>query len=177
MKIVECKLEAPHPALLEGALRRMGATFITCVDQRDTYFRAPDGRLLRREYAHGPAEWLFFHRRHLARPRVCSAVCYSDAAAHERFGMTPLPVWVRVEKRRRTWWKDGLRVNLDDLGPLGTFVELETRIGARGDAESCFARIREARAAFAPLLGEAIGVGYADLAALAVEIDREIALP
>lgn len=173
MKTVECKCEARDPALLEALLRRRGATFIAEIGQRDTYFRIPDARLLRRESHDGPPEWLFYTRAHGARPRVCAATCYSEGAARERFGAAPLPQWVTIEKRRRTWWRDGLRINIDNLGALGRFVEFETRIGARGDAEACHARIVGARREFEPLLGEAIAVGYAELAVHAIEVEAE----
>ncbi len=169
MKTVECKCEVRDPALLEALLRRRGATFIADLAQQDAYFRVPDARLLRRECPDGPPEWLFFSRRHVARPRVCSATCYSEIAARERFGAAPMPRWVTVQKRRRTWWRDGLRINIDDLGALGRFVEFETRIGARGDAEACENRISAARREFALLLGEVIAVGYAELAENAID--------
>lgn len=173
MKTVECKSEVRDVTLLESILRRRGATFIAELGQRDTYFRIPDARLLRREHHDGPPEWLFYTRRHVAKPRLCSATCYSEAAARERFGAAPLPGWVTIEKRRRTWWRNGLRVNIDDLGPLGRFVEFETRIGARGDAEACHARIVDARREFHPFLGEPIAVGYAELAVHAIEAEAD----
>lgn len=61
-------------------------------------------------------------------------------------------------------WR-GVRVHLDDVDGLGTFVELEAVVGPAGDEEECAAKVAELRAVLGIEDGDVQARGYAGLLA------------
>ena len=62
MRTIDFKAELRDFDLARGVLRTTGAMHIVTVSQRDTHYRLPDGRLMRREAEGEPTEWIFYHR-------------------------------------------------------------------------------------------------------------------
>ena len=95
--------------------------------QRDTYFDIPHGRLKVRE---GTIEQglIFYVRPDQAGPRP-SQVERVDPdkglSGVKTVLQAALPVDVVVEKTRTIYWVDHVKVHLDNVPKLGTFVELE----------------------------------------------------
>jgi adenylate cyclase, class 2 len=169
MQNLELKAELRDPTIARAAAMRLGAAHIAVVDQTDTCFRVPHGRLKRRETAGEPTEYIFYHRRDEASPRISQFTIYDVATARERFGLIDPPVWVIVRKRRQIFMYQNVRIHLDEVEGLGTFLELEALISAAHDVERCQQTLARIREAMQPALGELIAVSYADL--LAAEMD------
>lgn len=165
MQNVEFKAELRDPALARTIARSIGAAFVGTLSQTDTYFRVPDARLKKREVPGGPAEYIFYNRGHRTRPKLSSFTIYSEAQALERFGTTPLPVWLVVRKSRDLYMHQGVRIHLDRVEGLGDFVEFEAPVTAERNLGACHAAMDELRAAFQPAMGEPIADGYADMMA------------
>jgi homotetrameric cytidine deaminase len=148
---VELKALDPEPAhTLERALAA-GAEDRGVIVQRDTYFRVAEGRLKLREEEPGEAHLIAYRRPDAAEVRVSD---YRVVPAPEGLGTAlaeTLGVDVVVEKRRRLLLWDTVRIHLDDVAGLGTFVELE----AVAEAGSDLAR-EEAQVAH---LREVLGIG------------------
>lgn len=163
MHNVEYKAELRDIAMARAACQSVGAAVIALLDQTDTYFRVPSGRLKRRECAGEPTEWIFYDRKDEARPRLSAFTIYPDALARERFGIGPLPELVVVKKRRELHLLDNVRIHLDEVEGLGRFLEFEALVSPGFPVAACHAAVDRLRAAFGPALGEPLSVSYADL--------------
>jgi homotetrameric cytidine deaminase len=124
---VELKALDPDPVRSLAVCRDLGAEDRGVLRQRDTYFRARQGRLKLREEEPGGAVLIQYDRP-------------DDAAAREsRYRLAPVPdpdtlrasldaalgTLVVVEKERHLLLWDGVRIHLDTVAGLGSFVELE----------------------------------------------------
>jgi predicted adenylyl cyclase CyaB len=142
MKNIEVKARCPDLARVREAARALGAVPRGVLHQIDTYFRVPAGRLKLREME--TAELIFYRRSNEAGPRSSE---YEVAAVAEPERMrtalaAALGVWVTVEKRRELWIYDNVRVHLDEVAGLGSFLELEAVVDAAHPVEVCEATIR-----------------------------------
>ena len=112
---------------LERALA-LGAEDRGEIAQRDTYFAGARGRLKLREQTPGErrADPVPPRRRGRRRAPASTGSCRSARRTRCARRSTPpsAPSSV-VEKRRRLLLWDGVRIHLDDVEGLGTFVELE----------------------------------------------------
>lgn len=165
MHNVEFKVELRDPELARSIAQALGATCAAAVRQTDTYFRVPQGRLKRREADGEETEYIFYDRANRASPRLSHFRIYSETAAAERFGAQPLPVWVVVEKVREVYLLGNVRIHLDTVATLGSFLEFEAMVSRDCNVGRCHEAIAELRRAFAPVLGEPIAVSYSDMLA------------
>ncbi len=146
---VELKAHDPDPArTLERGLAA-GAQDHGVLLQRDTYFAVARGRLKLREQEPGGATLIAYERSDAASERVSG---YRLAAVAE-----PAPllaalsaangVSARVDKRRRLLiWDDTVRIHLDEVSGLGSFLELEAVASPGSDLSrerGQIARLRE----------------------------------
>lgn len=165
MRNVEFKAELRDPALARTIAEALGARHVATLDQTDTYYRLPAGRLKKREAAGEPTEWILYHRPDRTGLKISRFTIYSEEQALERYGKTPLPVWVTVKKHRELYMLDNIRIHFDTVEGLGNFLEFEALLRPRvavADAEAAVQRLREE---FTPVLGEPIACGYSDLLA------------
>lgn len=165
MRNVEFKAELRDLPLAISVCEALGARYVGLLEQTDTYFRVADARLKKRETTGEPTEWIFYERPDSSSPKISRFMIYSEAEALERFGFSPLPVWVVVRKSRELMLLGNVRIHLDIVRDLGTFIELEAMV-TKGCSESrCRESIAQIRGALGPLLGEPISSGYSDLLA------------
>ena len=108
------------------------------IDQDDTFFAVPMGRLKLRQFADGRAELIHYHRPDAEQARASDYVVVPvpDPAALR----TPLArgcgVLGRVRKRRLLLLAGQTRIHLDRVEGLGDFIELEVVLrDGQGDAE------------------------------------------
>lgn len=163
MQNIEFKAELRDPVAAEATCRVLNARFEGLLDQLDTYFKLPEGRLKRRETPGRPHEWIFYHRPDRVSPRMSHYSILSDAEASRRWGTAGLREWVRVRKRRRLWRLDNVRIHLDEVDTLGHFLEFEAVIDNKHDVQACHDAITRLRKEFALALGEPVACGYVDL--------------
>jgi len=162
---VEYKAELRDPELARAACRALGALHVGDLEQTDTYFRIPDGRLKKRETAGEPTEWIFYDRENRSLPKLSRFTIYEERAAVERFGTRPLPIWLTVVKKRELWLLGTVRIHLDEVEHLGRFAEFEALVSPKQNVAACHERIAQLRKRFGPALGEPISGGYSDLLA------------
>src|SRR5918911_5703523 len=162
---VELKARDPDPGRSVERCMALGAEDRGELRQRDTYFAAPHGRLKLREQEPGGAELIAYERADTAQARESryriAPVAEPDAlrdALDAALGTT-----VVVDKRRRLFLWQGVRIHLDRVDELGAFVELEGVAPAGSDLAreaELVARLREEL----DIRDEAIESGsYADL--------------
>jgi len=169
MRNVEYKAELRDPTMARGVCAKVGAAYIITLDQVDTYFRVPSGRLKKREAAGEPTEWIFYERPDTAGARTSGFTIYTEEAAMERYGQAPLPVSAVVKKRRELYMLDGVRIHLDRVEGLGWFFELEALVTPRQKEREARDAVTRLIEKFRPALGEPVSAGYSDLATEADE--------
>lgn len=169
MHNVEIKAELRDLPLARAICGALKATKIATLEQTDTYFKLATGRLKKRECAGEPTEYVFYDRDNRARPRLSHFTIYSENEAAERFGATPMPVWVVVKKTRELWMLGSVRIHLDTVEDLGTFIEFEALVSPSNNVARCHETVAALRGSFAPAMGETIAVSYSDMIAGQIE--------
>jgi predicted adenylyl cyclase CyaB len=114
------------------------------IEQDDTFFRVPHGRLKLRQCADGSAELIHYQRADTAEARVSDyrRVPLSDAVALRDALERALGTLGRVRKQRWLLLAGQTRIHLDRVEGLGEFVELEVVL-RDGQSEPDGARIAE----------------------------------
>jgi adenylate cyclase class IV len=181
MRNVEAKFrcDAAQWRQAREAALGLGARPAGTLRQVDTYFYAPRGRLKLREITedgHPPLAVLIGYGRPDAtgaRTSDYEMAAIPDPGALLAALERALGRRTRVEKAREVLLLRHTRIHLDDVRDLGTFVELETLVGAadarRGDAAGAPDTAEAARelAEIAETLGmrvpEGLAGSYADL--------------
>jgi adenylate cyclase class 2 len=169
MRNVELKARDPDPArTLERALA-IGAAQIGEIRQRDTYFAGARGRLkLREQDTDGPP--LFDELIEYSRPDSIDArtstyrrVPVADAAPLREALDAAYGADVTVAKRRQLLLWEGVRIHLDDVEGLGTFLELEALADPDSDLGAEHQKLERLRAELGIEDGNLIARSYADL--------------
>ena len=127
MRNVELKSRDPDPArTLELALK-LGATDEGEIEQRDTYFGGARARVKLREQTPGEDELIAYRRPDDDEARVSEylRVPVPDAAALKEALDTAYGTKVVVVKRRRLLLWESVRIHLDEVEGLGSYMELE----------------------------------------------------
>jgi homotetrameric cytidine deaminase len=150
---IELKAVDPDPDHSLAVCRELGAEDHGLLIQRDTYFKTGSGRLKLREEQPGGATLVQYDRPDAARARLSSyrLVPVVDAEGLRTALDGALGTLVVVEKERHLFLYDGVRIHLDRVRDLGTFVELEGVAPAESDLESERAKVTH--------LQEALGIG------------------
>jgi adenylate cyclase class 2 len=162
---VEMKARVPDFAAARRVAERLGARHEWTDVQVDRYYRL-DGsaRVKLRTCARGPAELIRYDRAEdgpvrtsayeISRPRDdAHAVCLIP-------GGEPLAV---VRKRRELWLLDNVRIHLDTVDRLGTFLELEAVVDATHDEAGCRLQVKRMLDALGIAPGDCVRASYGDL--------------
>jgi adenylate cyclase class 2 len=162
---VELKARDPDPARSLAAALAIGATDHGELRQRDTYFHVANGGLKLREQEPGEAHLIQWERAEQARERESRyriAVVHDPVALADALGAA-LGVRGAVQKRRRLLlWRD-VRIHLDAVEGLGTFIELEAVAPAASDLTHEHALIAELRTRLSITDERLVPLGYAVL--------------
>jgi homotetrameric cytidine deaminase len=164
---VELKARDADPRRSLERARALGAEDRGELRQRDTYFAATAGRLKLREQEPGGAELIAYEREDAARARESRyrIAPVADAAALREALDAALGTTVVVDKRRHLLLWEGVRIHLDDVAGLGTFVELEGVAAQGSDLGAEAERVARLRAELDIADDALVPTGYADLLA------------
>lgn len=165
MQNIEYKAELRDLTLARTIGRAIGATHEGTFEQTDTYYRAADARFKRREITGGEVHYILYHRRDRTAPKISRYEIMSEEAMHARFGTGEFTPWVTVKKTRELLRLRNVRIHLDHVESLGSFLEFEVQVSSKCNLRRCHDRVRKLREQFAPALGEPISCGYAELMA------------
>ena len=123
---VEIKARCADPEAVRDALRQHGAERRGLDHQIDTYFACASGRLKLRR---GNIETALIHyqRADQAGPKESHVCLYHphDADALEALLRAALEVRVVVDKQREIWFAGNVKMHVDEVEGLGSFVEIE----------------------------------------------------
>jgi len=150
---IELKARCRDLGAARKTARSAGAEFACVAHQHDTYFRCPDGRLkLRRIDSSGGrrAELIRYRRADVGGPRLWWLALRHGIVAE-------------VSKRRELWLWRGVRIHLDEVEKLGTFVELEAVVGDIGSEPEADRRCREMAGRLGIEDADVIEVSYSDM--------------
>jgi homotetrameric cytidine deaminase len=159
---IELKAIDPDPERSLAVCRELGAEDRGVLRQRDTYFRTRSGRLKLREEEPGGATLIQYERPDAAQAR------------ESRYRLSPVPepdvlrasldealgTLVVVDKARHLFLWDDVRIHLDAVEGLGTFVELEGVAPADSDLGAEHAKVARLREALG--IGEILTDSYSD---------------
>ncbi|HKI35466.1 MAG TPA: class IV adenylate cyclase [Gemmataceae bacterium] len=148
--------------------RDLGADLHGRLAQTDTYFNIRPGRLKLRHTRSGPVERceLIYYRRWnrpTAKTSDYELLPIADGPRTLDFFAAALGVLVRVDKERVVYVKDNLRIHLDEVPPLGRFLEFELIVTAAHPREECRARMQELLRMFGIAPADLVKVSYSDL--------------
>jgi homotetrameric cytidine deaminase len=132
---VELKATDPQPERSLAVCLGLGAEDRGVLRQRDTYFRVPSGRLKLREEEPGGASLVQYDRVDAAEARESRyrLVPISDPLETRAALEAALGTLAVVDKERHLLLWHGVRIHLDDVAGLGSFVELEGVADAGSD--------------------------------------------
>lgn len=108
------------------------------IDQDDTFFRCPDGRLKLREFSAQAGELIFYVRPDDPGPKesfYCIAGTSTPAAMRDALAHA-YGVVGRVKKHRTLFMAGRTRIHLDRVESLGDFLELEVVLSEGEDPQS-----------------------------------------
>jgi homotetrameric cytidine deaminase len=161
---VELKAVDEDPQRTLAACRELGAEDRGVLVQRDTYFRTAAGRLKLREEEPGGATLVQYDRPDDARARLSSyrLVPVEDAAALRQALDAALGTLVVVDKERHLLVWQGVRIHLDSVRGLGTFVELEGVAAPDSDLEPERANVARLQDALGISPDSILGDSYSD---------------
>jgi adenylate cyclase class 2 len=161
---VELKARDDDRAGSVAVCRALGAEDHGEIRQRDTYFNVASGGLKLREESPGHAHLIQFERSHDPQQRESRyrIIVIEDGPALRTALDAALGVKVVVAKRRRLHlWRE-VRIHLDEVDGLGTFIELEAVARPESDLTREHALVQELREAFAITDARLVSRGYAD---------------
>jgi homotetrameric cytidine deaminase len=163
---VEIKARDTDPATTLQRALAMGATDMGVLVQRDTYFGGARGRLKLREEegGRGPIAHLIAYARpdsDQARTSAYRLADVGDPQALREALDAALGTRVVVDKRRHLLLWEEVRIHLDDVAGLGSFVELEGVAPPESDLSREHERVAHLREQLA--IGAPIPVSYCDL--------------
>jgi predicted adenylyl cyclase CyaB len=124
---VEIKARVPGLDAIREKARSRASSAAEFLEQTDTFFEAPRGRLKVREFADGTGELISYQRSDDRGPKesVYSRYPCQNAKALSKTLSKVLTVRGVVVKRREVIMLGRTRVHLDKVEGLGSFVELE----------------------------------------------------
>lgn len=162
---VELKARDPDPARSRAVCAELGAEDRGLLSQRDTYFRAADGRLKLREDGGRAAELIAYRRADLPGERE-SAYRIVEVPQPEdlrRALAETLGVEVVVAKQRHLFLWENVRIHLDEVEGLGSFIELEAVADPESDLTREQQQVQALRDAFGIAESSLVALSYSDL--------------
>lgn len=170
-KNIELKARLPDLVAARNTALRLATENLGVERQVDTYFFCRNGRLKLREIERGGT--------HAKSELVAYTRPDESHAKASRYHIVPvreptllkgalaasLGVRAVVDKVREIFLWYNVRIHLDRVRDLGTFLEFEAVLGTSVDEESGHAQVSELRSLFGIQLGDLVAVSYGDMIA------------
>jgi len=134
---VEIKARVSDFEALRVKTEALSDTPVQTIDQLDTFYTTPKGRLKLRVLAPDRCELIQYTRADdsAAKTSTHNIVRSDDPASFSRILESALPIRGVVTKRRHLYLIGQTRVHLDEVEGLGTFMELEVVLSEGQTAE------------------------------------------
>ena len=134
---IEIKAQVCDVDAIRSRARSLASNPSETLQQTDTFFAVPGGRLKVREFSDGTGELISYQRPDQCGPKESVYTrypCENARALSETLGKV-LPVRGTVLKRREVFLVGRTRIHLDQVHNLGLFVELEVVLSDGESAE------------------------------------------
>lgn len=167
---LELKATDPAPKQTLATAIKLGCTDMGILRQRDTYFHARSGRLKLREEWPGAAHLIHYERTDEAVARESAYRIIPTKHPERLRAALAVSIGIRivVEKRRRLFLLENVRVHLDQVEDLGCFVELEAVVPEGSTVKEQSQVLAQARDALGIQQRHLVGQSYSDLLDLAL---------
>jgi predicted adenylyl cyclase CyaB len=164
MRNLEFKARLADPKAAHSKAVLLGFDLYGDLRQTDTYFAVSTGRLMLRETATFGAELIFYQRDEGGdlRPSDFQTARTSDPEALKAILSASLGLRAVVRKRRTLLLLDTVRVHLDNVQDLGTFIEFEVPVN-EGEEAAAAERLETLLREFGFTWQDCIRASYADL--------------
>jgi adenylate cyclase class IV len=162
---IELKARVPSLAAARHTAQRLATGRLGLLHQVDTYFPVPRGRLKLREIEGQEAELIAYHRSDAAEARASDyqIVPVAHPRALKDALAAVLGTGAVVDKTREVFLYHNVRIHLDEVAGLGSFLEFEAVLGGDIDASAGQAQVEYLREQFAIAPGDLIAQSYSDL--------------
>ena len=163
---LELKARCPDLARVARLATDLGAIQQWTKHQTDTYFRVPHGRLKLREFDDERGAELIGYERPdhaAARQSAYRVVPVSDPAALKATLAGALGVRVVVAKQRTLYTWHNVRIHLDVVETLGSFIEFEAVLESAADEAASPARLAQLAKTLCVADSDRVAASYADL--------------
>lgn len=157
---IEIKARVGHLDAVRALALRLGGRPHVVQEQVDTYLALDGGRRVKVRQIDGGRRELIDYRRPEATGVRASEYTITPLADDAPLPGEPI---VTVRKRREVLLIDNVRVHLDVVDGLGTFVELEAVVDATHDDAVCRRQVDEIMAALGLSRGDLIRASYSEL--------------
>ncbi len=140
---VEIKAKCNNQDRIRDLLRSLNADFRGTDYQTDTYFKVNHGRLKLRE---GTIEnhLIYYNRENTPNPKISEVILFKTEPKSfiKEILKQSLGILVEVKKQREIYFKDNVKIHLDKVDLLGTFIEIEAidfenKIGIEKLSQQC----------------------------------------
>ena len=162
---IEIKARYQNHQTARQILKKLNARFVGTDHQIDTYFKVPTGRLKLRE-GNIEQSLIYYQRDDISQPKQSDVILYHpppDSSLKEILTRS-LGVAVVVDKVREIYFLDNVKIHLDDVKDLGTFIEIEAidkdgTIGREKLQQQCEFYLQK----FAIKASDLIAMSYSDM--------------
>ncbi len=160
LKARVASLEAARQTAQRLTTRRLGI-----LHQVDTYFNAPRGRLKLRQIELQPAELIAYSRSDAAAARVSdyTIVPVSNPETLKQALAAALGICAIVDKTREVFLYHNVRIHLDQVAGLGTFLEFEAVLGGEIDDSAGQAQVEWLCGQFGLAATDVVAESYGEL--------------
>ncbi len=133
--------------------------------QTDTYFRCRNGRLKLREIDGGPAQLVAYERPDVAESKGSDylLVPVADPRGLKQALTSTIGVLTVVRKTRRIYLSKNVRIHLDEVEGLGTFLEFEAVLSTEIDDQAGCSQLDDLQRLFAIMRGDLLTGSYSDM--------------
>ena len=138
-KNLEFKVRYKSLDLLLPKLADLRANREETINQIDTYFYNPKGRLKLRETDTSDEGWLIYYERpNIVESRHSIYQLYKISESSTFKGLLTVALGVKtiIKKQRVLWMYQNTRIHLDTVEDLGEFVELETVFQGQSEGDA-----------------------------------------
>ena len=162
---IELKARLPSLAAAVDTARRLATEHLGTVHQVDTYFCCTTGRLKLRESDNAPSQLVWYSRAEQDQSKASDYLLVDapDPALLKQALSLALGVMVVVEKQREIFLWHNVRIHLDEVARLGSFLEFEAVLGPDVDDQQGHQQIADLRSEFAISSEDLLQNSYSDL--------------
>lgn len=127
---VEIKARSRDIELQGRIAARLAESPPALIEQEDTFFHVPRGRLKLREFGDGTGELIEYDRPDSHGPKQSTYIRSPISEPHSLKAALAAALGVRavVRKRRTLFLAEQTRIHLDEVAGLGQFIELEVEL-------------------------------------------------